>query len=73
MKERELAGTAEVERRPQGKPEERDHRVEEVRMVKKQPLEDMGSQAWTDSPGLLGLCFPVSTQKNSVSVFQVAG
>lgn len=35
MKERQLAGTAEVERRPRGKPEERDHRVEEARMVKK--------------------------------------
>lgn len=35
MKERELAGTAEVEKRPREKPEERDHRAEEARMVKK--------------------------------------
>lgn len=28
-----------------GMPEERDHRVEEARMDKRQPLENMGSQA----------------------------
>lgn len=61
MKEIELAGTPELERGPQRKPKERDHRVEEARMVKKHPLGTTGSQAWTDSPGLLGLCFSVRT------------
>lgn len=56
-----------------GKPEERDHRVEETRMDKRQPLENLESQAWRESPQLLGLCFPVNMWKNSMSVFQVAG
>lgn len=42
-------------------------------MDKRQPLENMGSQAWRDSPGLLGLCFPVNMWKNSMSVFQMPG
>lgn len=73
MKERELAGTAEVERRPQGKSEERDHRVEKAGTVKKTTTGKHGIPGLDREPGV-ARSLPCSKYiENSVSVFQVAG